>query len=102
MPTPTNKNRAAWAEEALDAYRAMRGKDEPVTDVKDLINDLLHHARLDLGLSIDECEALSQNAYLSMEEETREDGTEEQIPLKPLPERPKRHQPGTTACNLER
>ncbi|WP_234625062.1 hypothetical protein RMS29_027395 (plasmid) [Agrobacterium rosae] len=73
MHTPTNTDRAAWAGEAIATYRAMRGSDEPVTDVKDLINDLLHYARLELGLSIDECEAISQNAYASMAEEMRED-----------------------------
>lgn len=74
--TISNSDRAAWAEEALDTYRAMRGQDEPVTDVKDLVNDLLHHARLDLGLTNDECKVLLHNALLSMEEEQAEDPEE--------------------------
>ncbi len=71
--TLTNQDRAAWAEEALDTYRAMRGKDEPITDVKDLIQDLLHYARLDLGLHPKDCELMAQHAFSSMEEEAKED-----------------------------
>lgn len=41
--TPTNADRAAWAQEALDAFPAADNDDE--TNIKDLITDLLHLAR---------------------------------------------------------
>ncbi|WP_378952121.1 hypothetical protein [Mesorhizobium sp. ANAO-SY3R2] len=49
--TVTNADRAAWAANALEAFRAAHDADGDMqTDIKDLITDLLHLARRECGV----------------------------------------------------
>ncbi|MAZ85843.1 MAG: hypothetical protein CML31_05470 [Rhizobiales bacterium] len=49
--TPTNSDRAAWAYAAIEGFRMVHAAEgELQTDIKDLITDLLHLARLECGV----------------------------------------------------
>ncbi|MBX4911452.1 hypothetical protein HJA82_29500 [Rhizobium bangladeshense] len=52
MAEITNKDRATWAADALAAFKASHQCDtDEVTNIKDLITDLLHLARREHGVT---------------------------------------------------
>ena len=70
----TNSDRADWASSAVTAFRKAHAADGDLqTDVKDLISDLCHLLRLELGLKPRQVSNLVDNAVAMFKDETRSD-----------------------------
>lgn len=72
MSELNNKDRADFAREAMEAYTARKGSDEPQTDLVDLLGDLRHFAAEE-GLDF---EAAVQTSLMHFEEESETDAAE--------------------------
>lgn len=71
----TNSDRAAWAAEALQAFRDKHDADGDMqTDIKDLITDLLHLARRECGVT--DAEEFAASAARMHDEEATDDPEE--------------------------
>lgn len=53
---PTNRDRAAWAQAALDAFKAQTGMQDESNDIvlSDLLDDLMHLAQME-GINFTAC-----------------------------------------------
>lgn len=69
----TNTKRAAWARLALSTYTKARGSEDPQTDAKDLINDLMHYLRIEFDLTVKEVEEVVTSTFSNFEVEAVED-----------------------------
>lgn len=63
MSEVTNADRAAWAEEAVDAFQAVCGTPDRDDAIKDLIVDLTHLAR---RRAVERGEEFDASGYLEM------------------------------------
>lgn len=75
MSDITNRDRAAWAAEAIDLFAMttrMDGEDEQ-TKAKDLATNIVHFLRLECGLSFEEARGVMESAVNMAEMEMQED-----------------------------
>lgn len=73
--TPDNMDRAAWAATAIEAFVGecrMDGEDDQ-TKAKDLITNLCHFLRLNVGMTAEEAATVAHNAINMFEQEVAED-----------------------------
>lgn len=80
MSDITNRDRAAWAAEAIDLFALttrMDGEDEQ-TKAKDLATNIVHFLRLECGLSFEEARGVMESAVNMAEAEMLEDSDDEE------------------------
>lgn len=80
MSDITNRDRAAWAAEAIDLFALttrMDGEDEQ-TKAKDLATNIVHFLRLECGLSFEEAESVIMSAVNMARAEAEEDSDDEE------------------------
>jgi len=70
----TNETRASWAAEAIGLHAfACKSDEDAQTNAKDLVTNVFHFLRLDVGLSADEARAVMEAAIDMAEIEMNED-----------------------------